>query len=59
MNPYQADHLLTMTSRGSTGGEPRVDGSDLDLVEAYFPSDREYRRHADEVRAALARGPSS
>lgn len=30
MNPYQADHLLTMTSRGSTGGEPRVDGSDLE-----------------------------
>lgn len=37
----------------------RVEGGDLDLVEAYFPSDREYRRHADEVRGALARGAAS
>lgn len=37
----------------------RVRDAALDLVEAYFPSDREYRRHVDEVRAALARGAAS
>ncbi len=30
MDPYQNGNLLTMTSRGSTGGEPRVDGSALE-----------------------------
>ena len=36
----------------------RVHGGDLDLVEAYFPSEREYRRHADAVRTVLAQEAS-